>query len=101
MAKSRKTREQKIAASQRHQQVSQQVTYSLHNISLSNQTSSQKLPQTKVTAHEYASAYSYATIHTNRDLQKTFFISCTLIGLELLLFFVLHQHILKIPWAVY
>ena len=91
MPKLRKTREQKIAAAQRHQQIAQHLTYSLHTIQTTKPITTEKSPKTLPNIYTY----------TNKDLQKTFIISFTLIALELLLYLSLHQHILKMPWAIY
>lgn len=91
MAKLRKTREQKIAAAQRYHQVAQHLTYSLNNVQSTQSITKDKT--SKVLSHTY--------VYTNKDLQKTCIISFTLIALELLLYLLLHQHILKMPWAIY
>lgn len=89
MPKSRKTRKEKIAASLKHQQPDSPITYSLPTVS-----SAQTSPLLK---HPVSSIQT--VVFT--DLQKTFFISIFIIFAELLLFYLLHQHIVKLPFASY
>ncbi len=89
MAKKRKTREEKIATSEKRQFSPQQITYSFPSAS----PTSPLIP--------IAKQHAQTTTHTPLDLQKTFSISLTLIVLELILYFLLHHHILKLPFAQY
>ena len=87
MAKQRKTREQKIAASQKHQHG--QLQYSLSYIKPTTQT---KQPTTHT-----QSTYTYVNI----DVRKTFMVCLSFIAIEIVLFFLLQHQLVKIPGVSY
>lgn len=88
MGKYHKTREQKIATAAKYQE--QGFHYSLP----------QGLVTTKIVAASpvsYGKTYDYV----KKDVQKTLFVSSVLILSQMLLFFLLQQHIVKIPGLYY
>ncbi len=86
MVKQRETREEKIAATQKHQQ---QFQYSLTSLP-------EKLP-----VHAITKAATPVQGYVKKDLQKTFFISLFLITGEITLYILITQHVLKLPWNLY
>jgi len=89
MPKHKKTREQKIAASLKHQQQPQQFHYSLTPL----QQDAQTVPHT--------TTLSVTEGTVAKDLQKTLFISVFLIACEVIFYILLHKHLLKVPWTLY
>lgn len=79
MGKKNKTREQKIASATRHHRYV--PTYSLPIIQ----------PATSL-------PHSHETVFTVTDLQKTFYISSFLVCAELILYLLINQHIIKLPY---
>lgn len=88
MAKQRKTLEEKIKTQQRHQHSA--PLYSLASI----QTASNS---TKPFLSSSVTTYGYVT----KDIQKTFLISLFLVVVEVLLFLLLKQHMVKFPFVTY
>jgi hypothetical protein len=93
MPKHKKTREQKIATSQKHHQQNQptQFHYSLTGLQ-------QHMPDI---AKAVTVSVAVADNSIAKDLKKTLFISLFLVAGEVLLYMLLHQHILKLPWTFY
>ena len=90
MAKKRKTREQKQTSDSRHNFEHKVVLNSFQA----------KLPSNKnvaTAAVKSENLYPYLT----KDLAKTFALSATIIAAQLILFFTLKSHLIKIPGLSY
>ncbi len=88
MAKHRKTKEQKIAASQKRDL--NQFAYSFTNLSEDKKTN-------PVIHHPKTTSYSYVY----NDLKKTLTVCAIVIAFQLFLFFILQHHIFMIPGVSY
>jgi len=86
-AKHKKTRKEKIIADYRHQ------VYSLENKNIS---SSVNINSAKISRNDEHS-YSYV-LH---DISKTLVITLTLIGLQIILFFLVKKHIISLSIVSY
>ncbi len=97
MAKRRKTREQKKLADLRHNFTHTLVnhTHSEAKIKLENKENIKPLtkPQTVIAINEYP--------YLVKDLSKTGLLMATILGLQLILFFLLKNHIFIIPGLIY
>lgn len=91
MAKKRKTREQKQIADLRHNFIHQTVV----NTFEARSSSTQILEKKPVTV-SYLS-YPYLV----KDLSKTFILTASIIGIQILLFISLKTHLIKIPGISY
>ncbi len=91
MAKKRKTREDKKLADLRH-------TFTHQNIlnTLETKSSFTKISAKKPTITTYSS-YPYLA----KDLTKTFILTASIIGVQILLFISLKTHLIKIPGISY
>lgn len=89
MAKQRKTREQKIAASQKHQHNT--IQYSLNYI---KQKTEEKQKMTHVSP---VMPYAYVA----SDLKKTMNVCFSFILVEIALFLLLQHQLVRIPGVVY
>jgi len=89
MAKLRKTRAQKEAATEKRQQ----FTYSFNP-----KISPAPVHNKPVIAHKLS---AITTAHVKNDLQKTLFTSLFLIAMQIILLSLLQHHIVKIPGASY
>ncbi len=88
MGKKKKTREEKILSQERHAHAA--VVYSLHSVENTSK-------QNQTTPFIRKDSYIYVLL----DIKKTFLISLFLIGIEVLLFVLLTQHIMKFPFVTY
>jgi len=91
MAKKRKTREQKQIADLRHNFTHQIVTNTFEARPVFS-----KISEKKPVTVTY-SAYPYLA----KDLTKTFLLTASIIGVQILLFISLKTHLLKIPGISY
>jgi hypothetical protein len=85
MPKQRKTRQEKISTQIKRQQ--SQFSYSFSPVSKT----------VTFQTHEQKNAYAYVS----SDVRKTFIISASLICLQIILFFLLQHHVVKIPGVTY
>lgn len=97
MAKRRKTREQKKLADLRHNftHTLVQNTYSEAKINLQTKINSKTLPKIKhaISLNEYP--------YLIKDLSKTGALTTLILGFQIILFFLLKNHTLKIPGLIY
>ena len=97
MAKRRKTREQKKLADLRHNFTHTLVnhTHSEAKIKLEEKKDVKPFtkPQTSVAINEYP--------YLIKDLSKTGLLTATILGLQLVLFFLLKNHVFTIPGLIY
>lgn len=99
MGKKKKTREQKIIADLRHQLAQTAPSYTLSKIEEHHQEKHVYSPlQSSQTAVKVSSA-SYA--YLSHDLIKTGILTASLMGIQLVLFFLLKNHIVRIPMLSY
>lgn len=91
MAKYRKTREDKITASFKRQQLQHEFTYSLNTLT----------PAKPIVPIHLGKKFIQTPTNALKDVKKTCLISSTLIASELILFLLLHQHIVRVPFAQY
>ncbi|KKS10890.1 MAG: hypothetical protein UU67_C0093G0003 [Candidatus Daviesbacteria bacterium GW2011_GWB1_41_5] len=91
MAKKRKTREQKQIADLRHNFIHQTVVNTFEARPAFPKISEKKPVTTSYLAYPYLA----------KDLTKTFLLTASIIGVQILLFISLKTHIIKIPGISY
>jgi hypothetical protein len=89
MAKKRKTRQEKRIADLRHTFVNQTIVNTFES----------KLPTVKIERTQPVSYASYP--YLIKDLSKTITLTAAIIGTQIILFFILRSHLIKIPGLSY
>ena len=101
MAKARKTREQKKLADLRHNFTHSLVknTYSKPNSEAKTTLDVKENPITLLKTQSIISLNEYP--YLMKDLSKTGILTALILGLQIILFFLLKNHTLKIPGLIY